>query len=90
VNGDIQFWQPNVNDFEKPKVIKEVLNISDRAFDETFASQLLSNFHQGLIRKWKQRPQSALISSDSVLVVPTTQKKTERPDFFQNRSILPV
>ena len=82
VNGDIQFWQPNVEDFEKPKRIKEVLNISDRAFDETFASQLLANFHQGLIRKWKQRPQSALVSSDSVFITPSLEKKIQSSSFF--------
>ncbi len=82
VNGEIQFWLPAVNDFEKPKAIKEVLNISDRAFDETFVSQLLANFHHGLIRKWKQRPQSALVSSDSVIIAPTAQKKIQTPNFF--------
>lgn len=82
VKGDIHFWQPNVHDFEKPVSIKEVLNISDRAFDETFASQLLANFHQGLIRKWKERPQSALQTVDSVRISP---QKTlhSRQDFFE-------
>ena len=65
VKGEIQFWQPKVQEFEKPDSIKEVLNIADRAFDETFVSQLLTNLHQGLIRKWKERPQSELISIDS-------------------------
>ncbi len=82
VKGEIQFWQPGVRDFEKPDSIKEVLNISDRAFDETFASQLLANFHQGLIRQWKQRPQSALSSIDSVKIIPGEKKQLINNGFF--------
>ncbi len=82
VKGDIQFWQPSVQDFVKPAEIKEVLNISDRAFDETFASQLLANFHQGLIRKWKLRPQSALTTVDSVKIVPIEVVQPTSSTFF--------
>lgn len=82
VKGDIHFWMPGVRAFEKPNPIKEVLNISDRAFDETFVSQLLSNLHQGLIRKWKQRPQSALVSTDSVFFKPSEDKQQLRKGFF--------
>ncbi len=82
VQGEIQFWQPRVQDFENSKDIKEVLNISDRAFDETHVSQLLANLHQGLIRKWKQRPQSALQTVDSVKVEPFQQKQFLNKEFF--------
>ncbi len=82
VQGEIQFWQPRVQDFENSKDIKEVLNISDRAFDETYVSQLLANLHQGLIRKWKQRPQSALQTVDSVKVEPFQQKQFLNKEFF--------
>ena len=81
VKGEIQFWQPKVQEFEKPDSIKEVLNIADRAFDETFVSQLLTNLHQGLIRKWKERPQSELISIDSVSYIPS-KRLDIRNDFF--------
>lgn len=82
VKGDIQFWLPKVLDFVKSGAVKEILNISDRAFDETFVSQLLVNFHHGLMRKWKQRPQSDLISIDSVRYVPV-HSYPMRGDFFR-------
>lgn len=82
VKGEIQFWQPRVNEFENSNKINEVLNISERAFDETFVSQLLANLHQGLIRKWKQRPQSALQAVDSVIIEPVQQKQALHSAFF--------
>lgn len=82
VKGEIQFWQPRVNEFENSNNINEVLNISERAFDETFVSQLLANLHQGLIRKWKQRPQSALQAVDSVIIEPVQQKQALHSAFF--------
>ena len=82
VKGEIQFWQPRVNEFENSNKINEVLNISERAFDETYVSQLLANLHQGLIRKWKQRPQSALQAVDSVIIEPVQQKQALHSAFF--------
>ena len=82
INGEIQFWQPSVHDFEKPNTIKEILNIADRTFDETSVSQLLSNFHQGLIRHWKERPQSALVTVDSVAFKPKKNNYPIQTAFF--------
>ncbi len=66
VESPMLTWEPQVNDFIKPSNNKEILNISARAFDEVYASQLLANLHHGITRKWKQRTQSDLISVDSV------------------------
>lgn len=68
VIGDYQNWPHDPQLFKQPKKAKEILNISERAFDEVFASQLLDNLHQGLLRKWKQRPQSEDLALDSVLI----------------------
>jgi len=58
VIGDYAIWKHEPDFFKQPKKANELLNISERAFDEVFASQLIDNLHQGLLRKWKQRPQS--------------------------------
>jgi hypothetical protein len=56
-----QVFSPSVNK-------KETLNISEIAFDEVFASQLLKNLHDGLVRKWKSRLASGFIHIDSVVI----------------------
>jgi hypothetical protein len=68
VIGEYKNWPHDPQLFKQPKKAKEILNISERAFDEVFASQLLDNLHQGLLRKWKQRPQSEDLTLDSVLI----------------------
>ena len=68
ITSPIVTWEPGVRDFLIPENKKELLNISSRAFDEVFASQLLANLHAGLMRKWKQRAQSDLIAIDSVRI----------------------
>lgn len=62
----VENWPMPLNVFNLPTNRKEILNISEIAFDEVFASQLLKNLHQGLIRKWKSRPASELLEIDSV------------------------
>lgn len=62
----IENWSMPALVFSRPANKKERLNISEIAFDEVFASQLLNNLHQGLKRKWKFRPTSDLADIDSV------------------------
>lgn len=67
VISPIENWSMPSLTFTRPSKFVERLNISEIAFDEVFASQLLKNLHQGLKRKWKYRPTSDLIDIDSVL-----------------------
>lgn len=66
VISEYAIWKHDPDFFKQPKKANELLNISERAFDEVFASQLIDNLHQGLLRKWKQRPQSDDLAIDSV------------------------
>jgi hypothetical protein len=65
--GPVENWAMPPLVFSRPAVKKEKLNISEIAFDEVFASQLLKNLHLGLVRKWKLRPTVDRIEIDSVL-----------------------
>ena len=67
VISPVENWSMPPMVFSRPIRQKERLNISEIAFDEVFASQLLKNLHQGLKRKWKFRPTSDLIDIDSVI-----------------------
>ncbi|NDH67591.1 MAG: hypothetical protein EBY22_06720, partial [Gammaproteobacteria bacterium] len=67
VIGPVENWSMPALVFSRPINQKERLNISEIAFDEVFASQLLKNLHQGLKRKWKFRPTADLIDIDSVI-----------------------
>lgn len=90
IKSPIVTWEPGVRDFLIPPTNKERLNVSARAFDEVFASQLLANLHAGITRKWKQRSQSDLISMDSVLVRPAPKGVVgiEKHAFFANLDTL--
>lgn len=68
VKSPLLTWEPSLHDFTKPEKKNEILNISARAFDEVYVSQLLANLQHGIARKWKQRAHSDLISIDSVLI----------------------
>lgn len=65
--GPVENWAMPPLAFSRPADKKEKLNISEIAFDEVFASQLLKNLHLGLVRKWKLRPTVDRIEIDSVL-----------------------
>jgi hypothetical protein len=67
VMGSVENWSLASQVFSPSVNKKEKLNISEIAFDEVFASQLLKNLHDGLIRKWKSRPASDVIHIDSVV-----------------------
>lgn len=67
ITSPVEKWLMPPLVFSRPTNKKEKLNISEIAFDEVFASQLLKNLHQGLLRKWKLRPTSNLIDVDSVI-----------------------
>jgi hypothetical protein len=64
--GKPEEWKIDPRLFVEPTNVKETLNISAVAFDETFANQFLTNLHGSLLRKWKQRPTSNLVMIDSV------------------------
>ncbi|MFM1934130.1 MAG: hypothetical protein RL360_1010 [Bacteroidota bacterium] len=64
--GKPEEWKMDPRLFVEPTNVKETLNISAVAFDETFANQFLTNLHGSLLRKWKQRPTSNLVMIDSV------------------------
>ncbi|MEY3956550.1 MAG: hypothetical protein RLZ73_1005, partial [Bacteroidota bacterium] len=64
--GKPEEWKMDPRLFVEPTNVKETLNISAVAFDETFANQFLTNLHGSLLRKWKQRPTSNLLMIDSV------------------------
>jgi len=66
VEGAIENWSSSSQIFNQTVDKKEKLNISEIAFDEVFASQLLRNLHDGLVRKWKLRPASDILDIDSV------------------------
>ncbi len=65
--GPVENWAMPPLAFSRPADKKEKLNISEIAFDEVFASQLLKNLHLSLVRKWKLRPTVDRIEIDSVL-----------------------
>ncbi len=65
VIGDIEYWESEKKNLIGEKVV-EKLNIAERAFDEIYVSQLLGNLHDSMILKWKDRPQTGLITIDSV------------------------
>jgi hypothetical protein len=77
-------WRFDPSLFDEPKQVKETLNISAVAFDETFANQFLTNLHGSLLRKWKQRPTSNLVMIDSVYYKGTTNKYGLDPAFFND------
>lgn len=65
--GPVENWAMPPLAFSRSADKKEKLNISEIAFDEVFASQLLKNLHLGLVRKWKLRPTVDRIEIDSVI-----------------------
>ncbi len=82
VIGTYEEWNHDPSYFKRPKQAKEILNISERVFDEVFASQLIDNLHQGLLRKWKQRPQSDDLAIDSVRFNLSNQDEVHQIDPF--------
>ncbi|MHA8102165.1 DUF5686 family protein [Aquirufa nivalisilvae] len=79
-----QTWKAD-SGFQIPNQSQERLNIAEIGFDEVFATQLLGNFHQSLLRKWKSRPQSGLVTMDSVRYVKREEvlHNTQEDQFFQ-------
>ena len=67
ITGPVENWSMPPQIFSLPTSNKEILNISEITFDETFASQLLKNLHLGLLSKWKLRPTADRIGIDSVI-----------------------
>lgn len=80
--GKPEEWKMDARLFIEPKNVKETLNISAVAFDETFANQFLTNLHGSLLRKWKQRPTSNLVMIDSVYYKSKQEPTVLDPSFF--------
>jgi len=80
--GKPEEWKIDPRLFIEPKNVKETLNISAVAFDETFANQFLTNLHGSLLRKWKQRPTSNLMMIDSVYYKSKQEPLVLDPSFF--------
>ena len=80
--GKPEEWKMDAGLFVEPTNVKETLNISAVAFDETFANQFLTNLHGSLLRKWKQRPTSNLVMIDSVYYKSKQEPTVLDPSFF--------